>query len=59
MPNFEVTLNRKTTLSARECARKKVAYVVAADEKQARTIAEMRPENMAFKSTSVRKVLAW
>lgn len=52
--NFEVTMTRRQSLNAVQNARKRVEYVSAIDEKEAKTIAnQRRPE---FKAMSARVV---
>lgn len=54
--NFEVTLSRKPTLNACENARKRIEYVKAHNDKEAKQAAQALPNLAAYRVSSVRKI---
>jgi hypothetical protein len=54
MHNYEVSMQRKTTISDSQNVRRKVAYVKAPNEAEAKRLAERN--NPAFKAGKTRRV---
>ena len=56
--NWELTLTRKATTNDAQNVRKRIEYVKAVDQQEAKRIAMAMPQNAAFKVASIREYRA-